>query len=272
MNECPQSKVEKELPKLVLHFMRHSIKEKAPEKSDVDILLSEAGRELAAKKFNAPIDMSRAHTVGSPRIRTHETAAIAAIRNSATNPEDLGIGKVRVSEALDFDVDESGEYGNRLYGAFEAGKYLSFLLNESDALAKEKGDAASSTYSRMAANIAGIIRRNFEAASRGARRLEKSGNSENEGNDFRRILATHGGIQESFLLKLVEKTKGIAARDMLFSSIGGNGFDFTEGFDVTLSKENGEEKIRVTYKKGEYVFDEFVPVEVIQEIMEEGKK
>lgn len=269
--EWPRNKVEKEMPRVVLHFMRHSIKEKAPEKSDVDILLSEAGRELAVKKFDHPVDMRFAHAVGSPRIRTYETAVVAATKSTTMDPGDIGIGKVRVSEALDFVVNESDEYGRRLYEAFEAGKYLSFLLNESDALAREKRDTSSSTYSRMAANIAGIIYRNFEVASRGARQLEKS-NSESKKNDFRRILATHGGIQESFLLKVVEKTKGIEDRDRLLSLMGGNGFDFIEGFDAILSKENDGEKIRITYKKGEYVFDEIVSPDIIREILEEGRE
>lgn len=259
------------MPQVVLHFMRHSIKEKAPEKSDTDILLSPAGRELAAKKFENPTDMRFAHVVGSPRVRTHETGAVAATQNPETNPADLGIGKVRVDEALDFKVDERDEYGRRLYEAFAAGEYLSFLLNESDALAKEKGDTESSTYSRMAADVANIIYRNFKAASRGASILEQSEHPENEPNDFQRILATHGGIQESFLLKAVEKLKGVAERDKLFALIGGNAFDVTEGFDVTLTKEGGEEKIRITYTKGDYTFDEIVPVSVIEEIIAEGE-
>lgn len=123
----------------------------------------------------------------------------------------------------------------------------------------------------MAANIAEIIYRNFKAASRGASILEQSANPKNENNDFERILATHGAIQESFLLKVVEKVNGAAARDALLLLIGENGFDFTEGFDVTLSKENGRENIRITYKKGEYTFDEIVPISVIEEIIEEGK-
>ncbi len=267
--EWPQNKIEKITPKVVLHFLRHSKKEKAPEKSDTDIQLTKEGRDLAARKYENPVDMRFAHVVGSPRIRTHETAATAATQDSEINPRDLGVGKVRVNEALDFAIGE-GEYGKRLNAAFEEGKGMSFVVNESDSFARDTGDTTSSTYSRMAANIAGIVQRNYEVATRGASILEQSGNPENQPNDFERILATHGAIQECFLLKVVEKVKGITERDALLAIIGENGFDFTEGFDVALSKENGQEQIRITYKKGEYTFDEIVPVGVIEEIMEEG--
>lgn len=44
--ERPQHKPEKVTPKLVLHFLRHSMKEKAPEKNDKDVLLTPEGRAL----------------------------------------------------------------------------------------------------------------------------------------------------------------------------------------------------------------------------------
>lgn len=259
------------MPKVVLHFMRHSIKEKAPEKSDTDILLSQAGRELAAKKFESPLDPRYSHIKGSPRVRTHETATAAATQDPNARPEDLGVGKMRVDERLDFNLDDSHGYGKRFYDEFSAGKAMPFLVHESDTLAKETGDTVSSTYSSMAAGIAEIIYRNFQAASRGASILEQSEHPENELNDFERILATHGTIQECFLLKVAEKMKGVAARDEMLPLVGENGFDFNEGFDVTLSKEKGEEQIRITYIKGDYVFDEVVPASVIEEIIAEGK-
>ena len=268
--EGSQNHVEKITPKVVLHFLRHSKKEKAPEKNDTDIQLTKEGRNLAARKYENPVDMRFAHVVGSPRIRTHETSATAATQDPKTNPKDLGVGKVRVNKALYFAISE-GEYGNRLNAAFEEGKGMSFLVNESDGLARDTGDTTSSTYSRMAANIAGIIHRNYEVATRGASIFEQSGNPKNQQNDFERILATHGAIQECFLLKVAEKVKGVVERNALLVAIGENGFDFTEGFDATFSKENGQEQIRITYKKGKYAFDEVVPVSVIEKIIEEGK-
>lgn len=263
-----QNHSENVTPKVLLHFLRHSIKEKASEKSDTDTLISEEGRELAAKKFGDPVDMRFGHVVGSPRMRTQETAAVAATQNPEIYPEELGIGKVRINEALDFVVGDT-LYGKRFAEAYKEGRLMSFVVRESDAVAKESGDMTSSTYSRMAANIAGIIYRNFEAASRGAAILEQSQNPKNELNDFERILSTHAGTQESFLLKLVGKIKGEEARDALLSLIGENGFEYVEGFDVTLSKENGKEKIRITYRKDGYIFDEIVPADIIKEIADE---
>jgi hypothetical protein len=43
-------------------------------------------------------------------------------------------------------------------------------------------------------------------------------------------LGSHGGVTESFLLKVIEKIKGVAERDR-FVSIIGNQFDFLEGFE-----------------------------------------
>lgn len=258
-------------PKVILHFLRHSISEKVPGKNDKEIRLSSEGRTLAAKKFEEPINLRFAHVTGSPRVRTQETGAIAATGNPETKPEDLGMSKVRVHEGLDFFIDKKSAYGERAYGERAKGTLLSFFVHEGDVLAKETGDDASSTYSSMARNIAEIVFNNYKVAIRGASILEQSQNPENKQNDFERVLATHAIIQECFLLKVVEKTRGVSERDQLLSLIGGDGFDNIEGFDVILSKENDEEKIRVTYKKGDYVFDEIVPVSVIEEIIEEGK-
>lgn len=268
--EGQQQKPEKVNPKVILHFLRHSIKEEGTGKDDKDISLSGEGRELAARKYENPLDMRYAHVEASPRMRTQETAATTATKDAKARPEDLGVGKMRIREALDYNLDETEGYGKRLYEKDAEGKLLSFLLHESDAAVRASGDTTSSTYSRMAANIAGIIYRNYQTASRGASMFERSEHSQSEHNDFERILATHGAIQECFLLKAVEKVKGIAAHDALLAVIGEKGFDFTEGFDVTLSKENGMRQIRITYKRGEYVLNEIVPVSVIEEIIEEG--
>ena len=257
------------MAKVVLHCIRHSIKEKTPEKDDKDVQITPEGRALAAEKFENPLDMRYAHVVGSPRVRTHETAATAATQDAATSPEDLGVGKVRINEKLDFVINDT-RYGNSFNEAYLAGKALSFLVHESDALARESGDTASSTYSRMAANVANIIHRNYDAASRGASVLEKSVNPDNEKHDFERILATHGTIQECFLLKVVEKLKGVAERDQLLKVAGNNGFGYVEGFDATFVKTNGEVVMRITYKKGDYTLDEIVPMAVIEEIQQEG--
>lgn len=254
-------------PKVTLHFLRHSIKEKSPkEVEDKDIHISTEGRDIAAQKFDDVMNLRFGHIVGSPRIRTLETAAVAATMDSEVNPEDLGVGKVRINEVLDFVADDT-EYGKRFVEAYKKGQDLSFLVHESDVLAKETGDINSSTFSRMAANVAGIIVKNYDVAVRGAAMLDQSVNPANEQNDFERILATHATVQESFLLKLIEKMKGIDERDALLSLIGENGFDYVEGFDVVLTKEGSEERIRIKFQKGDFVFDEIVPIELIKELV-----
>lgn len=256
--------------RVVLHFMRHSIKEKAPEKKDEEVRLTSEGCKLASEKFKEPLDMRFTHIAGSSRIRTHETAAAAATKNPDIALAELGTGKLRTKEALDFAIKETGGFAELFNEAAKNGKLMSFLMKESDAKAKELGDTTSSTYSKMAANIASIILQNFKVASRGVSILEKSNNPQNTHNDFERVFATHQTIQESFLLKLIEKVGGTDAQDKFFAAVGENGFGFNEGFDVTFSKEDGKDKIRVTYKKGDYVFDEVVPVAIIEEIVSEN--
>ncbi len=258
-------------PKLTLQFMRHSVKEKA-DKPDNDILLTPEGRQKAAETFDQPMDMRFGHTVGSPRVRTTETAVAAASQDPELTPENLGIGKTRIKEELNYAVDESNEYGRKFNEAYEAGKVISFLVQESDTLAREYKDAVSSTYSEMAGNIASIILKNYEVASRGSRILEQSENPENETNDFSRILATHATIQECFLIKLTEKLKGVDARDELMAVIGDKGFDYNEGFSTEVSVELGEVQVRIKYKKGDFVLNEIVSPEILKQISQEGEE
>lgn len=256
-----------EYPRVTLHFLRHSIKEKSPEEiEDKDVHISNEGRDIAAQKFDDEMNLRFGHIVGSPRIRTLETAAVVATMDSEVNPEDLGVGKARINEALDFVADDT-EYGKKFVEAYKNGRTLSFLVHESDALAEETGDINSSTFSRMAANVARIIIKNYDVAVRGAAILDQSVNPANKKNDFERILATHATVQESFLLKLVERVRGIQERETLLSLIGENGFDYVEGFDVVLSKEGSEEKIRIKFQKGDFILDEIVPIEVLKELV-----
>jgi hypothetical protein len=204
-------------------------------------------------------------------VRTIETAAVVATQNPDTNPDDLGVGKVRTTDDLDFVARETS-YGKAFNQSYDDGRVMSFVVNESDKLAKETGDEESSTYSRMAARVAGIIYDNVETAIRGAEILAQSSNPKNAPNNFERILATHATVQESFLLKVVEKVQGYKERDALLALIGENGFDFVEGFDVLLSKEGDEEKIRITFKKGDYVFDELISKELLKEIADGGNE
>ena len=55
---------------------------------------------------------------------------------------------------------------------------------------------------------------------------------------------------ESFLAKLIEKTKGIKERDRFVQALNNQGFDYAEGFDVEIrNKESGEPIIHISYKK-----------------------
>ena len=156
-----ENNLEKTLPKVVLHFMRHSSKEVDPDKKDANILLSEEGRRMAAEKFETAADIRHSHAVGSPRSRTQETAVSSMLKTplgieeiSTRKKQDL-IGKSRIDQRLisDINMENPSAYEQLYIESYKAGKFFDFLVNESDAMS---GDHSFS-YSKAAAQIASII-------------------------------------------------------------------------------------------------------------------
>ena len=90
---------------------------------------------------------------------------------------------------------------------------------------------------------------------------------------MKRFFGSHQGVLESFLAKLIEKTKGIEERNKFVEVLNNQGFDFAEGFEVDIkNKELGEPTIHLLYKKEKegktiFEFDEDLPKEIIDSLV-----
>ena len=90
---------------------------------------------------------------------------------------------------------------------------------------------------------------------------------------MKRFFGSHQGVLESFLAKLIEKTKGIEERNKFVEVLNNQGFDYAERFEVDIkNKESGEPTIHLLYKKEKegktvFEFDEDLPKEIIDSIV-----
>lgn len=284
----PESK-ERE-SRILLHFMRHAEQFKDPAKKDQEFDLSPKGREQAIAK-SEKTDLRQAMVFGSPRKRAQQTGGLRMmgaetdIITGTETLEDLKakIGeyvsygsKIMSDERLDFTLDKNTPFGAKAFDAFATRKeYLKFLVEDSDVVAKEVGDTEGSTYARQAGAIADIVRKYVSVSPRWSELVNEP--KAKYGDTMERFMTSHGGVTESFLAKVIERTKGINERDT-FVKLFPNGFDFVQGFDVEILNHNGDTPmIKIKFKhegKSEeegFVFEENVPVEIIEEIIKEGK-
>jgi len=277
--------------KIDLRFFRHDKKESTKTKEDKDILLAPEGR-LHAKERASLTDLGQAIAFSSPRKRTAETAGfvMAGKAGEITGTETLeelkakiheGIkhgSKLREDERLDFMLDEKTPYGDAATKAFGEGRFLKFLVEESDRLAEENNDTENSTYSSMARSVAEIVKKYIGIAPRWD---ELVNNEDKRANPFKkydkvlhRLFATHQTIQESFLAKTIELTKGPEERDRFVAALDNQGVGFSEGFHLEIITESSqtEPTIHITYKKEgateekSFDFDETISAEVLEEI------
>jgi hypothetical protein len=268
--------------KVVLEIMRHSLKEKAPEKTDDKVRLSPEGRALAdskGEKVDAQPEVSLAW--GSPRERTHETAfrtmmpdRIEADQSlediEATIAEEQKYGKkIIVDSRLDFDL--SGPAGVEAMDAFKKGYYLENLFEKSDQRALETKDKISTTYLRQAGNVAEIVDRYAQQGDNFNRIVSKTDKYEEFGNQMERYLATHQGVVECFVAKVLEKKYGVEKRREFQKDLG-NGYKETEGARLEIINQGGEQKIVMTFKLGEKDETEELDRDLIRGIIQERQE
>lgn len=273
-------KLENFSSKIVLQFMRHDEKEKSqPGVPDEEVRLTQKGKLHAMEKAKLS-DISQAVAFGSPRKRTQETAGLvmAGGMDTLTGTESLEElkkllddgrtygSKIGTDARLNFEVDENSEYGKRALDEFKAGKLLSFLVHESDALAEKYGEENAFTYNSASSNIAKIIQKYLTIAPRFDELVNDPQKSYK--NVMERFLGSHQTVLESFLAKVVEKMKGDDTRDVFVESVSGKGFDFAESFnaEIIVPDVGGEPELRISYSNSAFSFDEVVSSDVIDEI------
>ena len=164
-NKKNEERIKDYTSKIELVFMRHDEKENDKTKSDEEVRLTPAGKMRAKEKAEEDnIDQSMAF--GSFRKRTQETAGLVMsgklkeIMGTETLEElkekldkDLPLksgSKIRVDDRLNFEADFTSNYGKKALEAAKNGKYLKFLVEDSDRLVKEENDDKASTYSKQA--------------------------------------------------------------------------------------------------------------------------
>ena len=258
--------------KIELIFMRHEEKENDKTKRDEEVRLTPTGK-MRAKEKAVYDDINQSMAFGSPRKRTQETASLIMsgkleeITGTETLEElkekldkDLSLesgSKIRVDDRLNIEADSNSNYVKKAIEAIKKGEYLKFLVEKSDELAKEENDNKSSTYTKQVQAIASIIQKYYGIAPRFNELVQDE--SKNYEDTMKRFFGSHQGVEESFLAKLIEKTKGIEERDKFVQILNNQGFDYAEGFDVEIkNKESGEPTIHISYKKekdGETIFE-----------------
>jgi len=285
----PENKETREVitSRIDLQFFRHAEKESIKGRPDEELRLTDLGKRQAVEKSES-IDISQSVAFGSSTKRTQHTAGFVMGGKldgiiGDENFEELskklnfGIGfgsKVGTDERLNFSGSFSTEFGKNALESHKKGEYLKFLIERSDHLAELLHDLDAETYSRMAERVAQIVNKYLTIAPRFDELVKDKGNG--YGDTLKRFLCTHLGIAESFLAKIIEKTKGNGERDRFVSVLNNQGFDFTEGFDVNIETMNGDsQQIHISFNKikdGETIFEynEVVPKRIIDILIHPG--
>lgn len=283
----PENRESKEIvtSKIDLRFFRHGEKEPSVAgKPDEEMQLTERGREQAIKKSEDE-DISQSLAFGSPRKRAQQTVgfAMAGQLDKITGKESLeelkqklnkelkeGGSRIAIDKRLDFN-EGSTEFRRKMVESYKEGVLLKFLLEQSDMLAESLKDKDADTYGRMAGKIAEIVEKYLTIAPRWNELVQDE--SKKYKDTLKRFLCTHQGVAESFLMKIIEKTKGKAERDVLAAALNNQGFDYTEGFDVEIENNiEGKQEVRIIFKKEKdgkvaFEYDEIVPIEIIENLI-----
>jgi broad specificity phosphatase PhoE len=284
--------------KIDLHFFRHGKKQSSDSAEyDKDILLTPEGRQQARNKASLEY-MRQSMAFGSHRARAQETAGIVMAGNvkkeTADEPTDLLTGNESLSELktklnegisygtklmsdkhLEFNLEGDNPYVKKATEAFEDGYFVKFLVEQSDAMAKEFGDKESSTYTSLGQSMASLIRKYIGIAPHWDELVKDKSKAYED--TLNRFFGTHQGVLESFLAKVIELTRGNDERDRFVQLVNNQGFAYVEGFDVEIitAADGSGTKVYLHYdKKGDtpeksFIFDEFIPIKLIDQILSE---
>lgn len=269
--------------RIMLNIIRHSKAEKGGERK-----LTPEGRQMAlsqSENYRVGEGMDQSVAFGSPTVRAKETAVLIMGGPEAfTGDESLEELKAKIDEGRKYGTKLSEDkglnyvtspvYEEALGNAYSQGKAIEFLVRESDTFVNSRDDHESSSYSRVAAHIAALVEKYITIAPR----FDELVKNKNYNATMERFFGTHAGISECFLLKVVEKLKGVEERDRLMHILGA-GFDNVEGLRIEIDNVAGQEKskIHLRYEKKDkegkavYGLDEEIAGELLDEIIGEGK-
>lgn len=269
MNEFKFNLERQEVPKpatIRLEIFRHDDKgsnTNADPDDSVDrvIPLSAGGRShsrLVGQEKNPQPEVGLVY--GSSRDRTIESAERQLFSQEEAISDDLSLAemnaliegslakgkKYRSSPLLDFDFSGSEKFREIKDEHFRDKKdLLVWYLEDSDALVEAERDLISTSYSRLAANVAELVTKYVSAYSRWQKIVESNPDKYVKfNNELQRFMGTHQGVGEAFLMKAIEKTQGKEAVYSFIDSLASkNGFAFGEGYSVVIGEEkleNGE--------------------------------
>lgn len=290
-NLASPEEAEKYTSRVLLHFIRHGEKESDPNKLNRDLLLTPKGRQQGLEKGLSGLKAKpSAMAFGSSMLRAQEMAGLqlagAQRRDDITGEESFDELRAKVNEGvwgtkfasdprLSFHFD-TPEFEAAAVAAYKKGRSLKFTVEESDQLAEKLNDQISSSYSHVSAEFARVIDKYFAIAPRFDKIVSDSGKKDYYSDTLERFMGSHAGALDVFLCKVVEKVKGVDERNKLVAALGNDAFDFAESFDVEIDMIDGQPQLRIRYQKEKdnrgdaFVFDEAIPYEIIQKIIEEG--
>ncbi len=269
--------------KVVIELFRHSLKENDSNRPNSELLLTPEGRELARSHGeNLRPYSDRAVAGASPMDRAAETAMLTMLADEveietadslATMEEKvseyLPVGKkLYRDERLGFALGKGGT-GEEGMKAFKEGRYLNWLVKDSDHQAIAEKDLVTTTYLRQAGNIAELFER-YQAVGDNFHRLAGDKDKrEQYGEKLERYLVSHQGVAESFVAKVIEIQEGLAARDQFASSLG-NGWAETKGIHIEIINDEHGQRSFISYddadgKKKEILVDADTLAVIIKE-------
>lgn len=236
---------------IVLHFMRHGKPESLQEGStDEERHLSNEGVQQARSKAKEQQKLDQSIAYGSPRLRSQETAGYVMAGDSLgenVEPKDIKDilnenirfgSKIGSKELLNFNVGSSA-FSKEAEKSYEDGRYLDFIIKESDALAERLRDKEATTLSVQAGNIAEIVKKYVEASSQWNKLVNDPEKKYEE--NLERFFGSHQGVIESFLYKIVNDNK-VKADIIAHSLSHKGGFDFVEGLTIDIVQKDSSEE------------------------------
>lgn len=270
-----------------LEFFRHDEKGKPGEgQPDAAVRLSEKGRKSAIKKGKEKRPSAEiAMAYGSPRDRAIETAMRQMLASEESITDDMTLEDIRklvneevkvgrkdiITDKLDPQWRGSEDFAKVVYDHyFQKKDALNFMYRESDQLVRNLKDKKSTSFTRQAGNVAELIQRYIDILPTWRKLVEQNPEKYAQNNqELQRFFGSHHTVPESFLMKVIEKLHGPKAVDDFISELDDkNGFNASEGFNITMTA--GKEGVTVTIKYKDKTFH--IEPNIVKKIINEREE